>query len=74
MFILGKDHIIANNKELFTHEFVDEEQVNFCIAIDKGTGTIQAVLGFLFSSHKEKEGFMGKFLEGSSKKWEYSTF
>lgn len=50
-----KGHIMSVDKELFTYEFVNNNDVNFLIAIDKSSGAIEAVLGFLNCSNPNNE-------------------
>lgn len=67
-----KDHIMAKNRELFEYEFLEDDgTVNFVLAIDKQSGNIEGVIGFLKASHdsanldvwssiwKVREGNMG---------------
>ena len=42
-----KGHILALDRKLFEYEFVDGNQVNFVIAIDRNTGFIEGIFGFL---------------------------
>lgn len=42
-----KGHILARDRKLFEYEFVDGNQVNFVIAIDRNTGLIEGIFGFL---------------------------
>ncbi|WP_347723813.1 hypothetical protein [Lysinibacillus capsici] len=44
-------HIMAINRELFEYEYVNEEIVNFVIAIDKVSGLLEGIFGFLNCSH-----------------------
>lgn len=45
-----KGHILGNNKELFYYEHVDGDKVNFLLALDKGSASIEGILGFLPAS------------------------
>ena len=45
-----KGHILSFDREYFEYEFCDGEQVNIIIAIDRKTGSIEAISGFLYSS------------------------
>ncbi len=42
-----KGHILSSNRELFEYEFVEGENVNFIIALDRNTGSLEAIAGFL---------------------------
>lgn len=48
-----KGHIMSCDREYFEYEFKEKNTVNFIIAIDKSTGNIEAILGFLKSSHTQ---------------------
>ena len=45
-----KNHIMARDRKLFEYEFLDGDEVNVMIAIDKSTNTIEAMSGFLKAS------------------------
>ena len=40
-------HILSKNRELFEYEFLEGDNVNFVIAIDRNTNTLEAISGFL---------------------------
>lgn len=40
-------HIMAKDRKLFEYEYVNGVNVNFVIAIDKGTGFLEGIFGFL---------------------------
>ncbi len=42
-----KGHIMAVNRSFFEYEFRDGDRVNFIIAVDKKTGEIECIQGFL---------------------------
>ncbi|REK66453.1 MAG: hypothetical protein C6P35_07205 [Cohnella sp.] len=42
-----KGHIMARDRKLFEYEYVDGDNVNFVIAIDKETRLIEGIFGFL---------------------------
>lgn len=44
-------HIMARDRALFEYEYVNGDNVNFVIAIDKKTGLIEGIFGFLNCSH-----------------------
>lgn len=44
-------HIMAKDRTLFEYEYVDGDNVNFVIAIDKNTQLIEGIFGFLNCSH-----------------------
>lgn len=46
----SKGHVMSTNKGYFEYEFLRDGQVNFAIAIDRETDTIQGVWGLLFSA------------------------
>lgn len=47
-----KGHILGNNREVFEYEFLEDNgDVNFLIALDRETGNIEAISGFLKASH-----------------------
>lgn len=46
-----KDHILSKDKTLFEYEFLDGNQVNMILAIDRVTKQIEAIFGFLYCSH-----------------------
>ena len=48
-----KDHILARDRALFEYEFSDGNQVNMILAIDRETGIIEGIFGFLPCSHTE---------------------
>lgn len=57
-----KDHILSRDREYFEYEFVDGDHVNFILAIDRETGQIEAILGFLKSSgDPQKKDIWGSF-------------
>lgn len=51
-----KDHLFANNKELFNFYFYDHDydKVNFLLAIRKISGKLDAIIGFVCSSSIRK--------------------
>lgn len=49
-----KNHIIAIDRNFFKYEFVDGENVNFCIAIDKVSHEIAGLIGFLYCSNPNR--------------------
>lgn len=42
-----KGHILGNNRDFFQYEMVIDGQVNFLVAMDKNSGLIDGLLGFL---------------------------
>lgn len=53
-------HIMSCDREYFEYEFLEEDNVNFILAIERGTGEIEGLLGFLRSSHsKDKSDIWG---------------
>lgn len=55
-------HILSRDREYFEYEFLDDENVNFIIAVDRNTSKIEAILGFLkSSSDPEKKDIWGSF-------------
>jgi len=40
-------HIMATDRKLFEYEYVNEDDVNFVLAIDKKTGLLEGIFGFL---------------------------
>lgn len=40
-------HIMATNRKLFEYEYVNRDYVNFVLAIDKATGLLEGIFGFL---------------------------
>ena len=42
-----KGHILAVNRSFFEYEFCDGERVNFVVAVDRNTGEIECLQGFL---------------------------
>ena len=44
-------HIMSRSRELFEYEYVDGEDVNFVLAIDRSTHSIEGIFGFLRCSH-----------------------
>lgn len=45
-----KNHILSKDKELFKYEYLDDNCVNFVLAIDKAKASIEGILGFIRSS------------------------
>lgn len=57
-----KDHILSRDREYFVYEFSDDDHVNFILALDRKTGQIEAILGFLKSSEDPlKKDIWGSF-------------
>lgn len=50
-----KGHILSVDRELFEYEFVYNDQVNFTLALDKITHSIEGILGYLNTSNPENE-------------------
>lgn len=50
-----KDHILAKDKKLFEYEFLNGELVNMILAIERNTGEIEGIFGFLYCSNGEDE-------------------
>lgn len=49
-------HIMSRNRELFDYEFLDDDgDVNVVIALDKETGSIDGMIGYLYSSNTENK-------------------
>lgn len=49
-----KGHIMARNREMFEYEFLEDDgSVNVVIAIDRDTGRIEGMIGYLYSSKEE---------------------
>lgn len=47
-----KGHILATNRSFFEYEFLDENgNVHFLLAINKATGNLESIFGFLMASH-----------------------
>lgn len=46
-----KDHILSQDRVLFEYEYLEGEDVNFILAIDRETNSIEATLGFIKSSN-----------------------
>lgn len=42
-----KGHIMSRSRELFDYEYVHESEVDFVIAIDKFSGELEAIFGFI---------------------------
>lgn len=59
MSFIGKywseGHIMSTDRNYFEYEFLAEDRVNFVIAVDRETDTIQAVRGILFSAGDVKK-------------------
>ena len=67
-----KGHILSVDRELFNYEFVNGDDVNFIIAVDKLSGELEAVYGFINCSNpRNKLNSMRKDLWGSF--WSVST-
>ncbi|MFF5996809.1 hypothetical protein AAGS61_19030 [Lysinibacillus sp. KU-BSD001] len=45
-----KNHIMATNRELFEYEYVENNQVNFVLAIDKKVNRLEGIFGFIYTS------------------------
>lgn len=64
-----KGHIMGHDRMLFEYEYVDGDDVNFILAIDRNTGSIEGIFGFLNcsrtkdSSKKDIWGSMWKVVE-----------
>lgn len=55
-------HILSEDKNFFEYEFLDEENVNVMLAIDKRLNTIEAIAGFLKCSKVvENQDVWGSF-------------
>ena len=50
-----KDHILSRDRKYFEYEFLDEDGVNFILAISRDTNKIEAILGFLKASNSKKK-------------------
>jgi hypothetical protein len=50
-----KGHILATNRDFFEYEMVVDGKVNFLIAKDKESGTIEGILGFLPCSKDQEK-------------------
>ncbi len=60
-------HIMSVDRAYFEYEFLTEEGVNFVIAVDRLTGTIQGIRGLLFSAaDKEKRDMWGSIWKANS--------
>lgn len=53
-----RGHVMSVDRELFEYEFldIDGETVDFVLAVDRGTGEIEGILGFLRCSSTEDPG------------------
>jgi hypothetical protein len=63
-------HIMATNRSFFEYEFLEKDgTVNFVLAIDKNTGSIECLNGFLKASHDQEHmdiwGSIWKVLDGN---------
>ncbi|OWR27588.1 hypothetical protein CDO73_21885 [Saccharibacillus sp. O23] len=64
-------HIMAHDRDLFEYEYVNGNDVNFIIAIEREKKTIEAIFGFLNCSHHEDAakkyvwGSIWKVVEGN---------
>lgn len=63
-----KNHILVRDKEVFFHEFVDGENVNFTLAFEKESKKIVGLMGFLYSAKDEEKrdiwGSVWKVVDG----------
>ena len=59
----SKGHIMSQDRQLFEYEYVEGEKVNFVLAIEKQTGEIEAIFGFIRTSHTTE--FENKYIWGS---------
>ncbi|XME03022.1 hypothetical protein QYZ88_002235 [Lachnospiraceae bacterium C1.1] len=48
-------HLMSRNRKYFEYEFLINGQVNFVIALDRATNTIQGIRGLLFSALDKKK-------------------
>lgn len=58
------NHILSVDRDFFEYEFLEGDTVNMMLALDKNTGAIEALTGFLPCSHtpdKEKFDVWGSF-------------
>ena len=57
------NHILSVDKKLFEYEFVDNDQVNMTIAVDRNTSEIEAIAGFICCSkgRPDKKDVWGSF-------------
>ncbi|MBE6024106.1 MAG: hypothetical protein E7231_13060 [Cellulosilyticum sp.] len=56
-------HIMAKDRILFEYEYVDKDNVNFVLAIDKETKCIEGIFGFINTSYTEE--YDKKYIWGS---------
>ncbi len=71
MAFIGKywspGHLMSKDRKYFEYEFLIDGQVNFVIAVDRATNTIQGIRGLLFSSyHKEKRDYWGSLWKANT--------
>lgn len=63
-------HILSRDRNLFEYEFVDGDNVNFVLAIDRKTRSIEGIFGFMYCSktadpaRKDIWGSLWKVVEG----------
>ncbi len=63
-----KGHIMSQNRQLFEYEFLHEDTVQFIIAKDRKTNEIDAIFGYLCSSHNKKKcDIWGSFWKANNK-------
>ena len=63
----SKGHIMSTNRNYFEYEFLINGQVNFVIAIDRETDTIQGIRGLLFSAaDEEKRDYWGSIWKANT--------
>ena len=51
----NEKHVFVKNEKLFRWQYVDEDNCNFILARNMKDGTIDAVLGFIPTSHFDKK-------------------
>ncbi|MCM1235180.1 MAG: hypothetical protein NC489_34200 [Ruminococcus flavefaciens] len=66
-----KNHLMAKNRPFFEYEFYNGKDVQFVLAIRKETDEIEALYGYVYSSHTDgKKDIWGSFWKANSKKCE----
>ena len=71
MAFIGKywssGHLMSTSRKYFEYEFLIDDHVNFVIAVDRATNTIQGIRGLLFSSSdKKKRDYWGSIWTANS--------
>ncbi|SKB66965.1 hypothetical protein SAMN06296386_103306 [Lachnospiraceae bacterium] len=60
-------HLMSTNRKYFEYEFLIDGKVNFVIAVDRATNTIQGIRGLLFSSkNPEKRDYWGSIWKANT--------